>query len=247
MKQSTEKSFSLLIKIIVPFLIVSGFLKQYAYFMFFNVNISDFLTLNEILTSFLDDILVFIIIPIFMLPLIFESTSFDKEILTTDESEKKSHTYFPINFYQSIRYTLQFSILIYFSIKILSQPLQPLPNGLSGIIILLPVVCISLLNLYFIKLLTKNEYFRKNYVQGLLSYFLSVYLVFIIFSTTYEIVLNKYYGENIKVTVNLKDKGIITTSNNNYIGKTNEYIFIYDRVNKSTAVYPMKAVECISF
>ncbi len=245
MKKESEKFLSLFVSIIAPFLVISGFLKQYIYFIFFNVNISDFLTLNEILTSFLDDIVIFIFIPIILLPLIFESSSFDSEIIKNQNCNKKLNKYFPVNQYRSIHYPFYLGIIIYFIIKIVSQPFPvPLFNILSFMI---PILAFMALSIYVIRILVTREYFKKNHLKGLLTYFLSVYLLIIVLSVSYEILTRKYYGGTYNVTVSLKEKGIITTPNYFYIGKTNNFIFIYNKPNNATDVYPTSEIDYLSF
>jgi hypothetical protein len=227
-----------------PFLIITGFLKQYFYYKFFNITISDFLSFNEIITSFLDDLVLFIFIPIFFLPFIIKSFSLQKEIDHEFIKAQKFNFLPPVYSLRSISIIMKYVILINFVILAFTLPV---PGFLTFIFIFIPIILAIFIEVYYLNSVILNVHFLNKPYLTLISYFLSIYFLIIVFSTTCEIISRYYFGEKYDITITANNSQVITSETNFYIGKTEKYVFIFDKLNKETAVYKMENILFIQY
>lgn len=237
---------------LIPFatagLIFLGVTRLYYYYQFFGINIVSFLDFSEILTSFFDIIIVVVIglglswIQFIKIP---EKKRSDETGGNARNEQKKARW----EIFWSIIAILINGYFVYDSIK------ELLKENWRPIVIFLIFGGLGVLLGAWLYRMSKRVESRvlKNIL--LLTTIIVVSEMFVIFAATTEFSEvkhdQKYLGTSIVFNKNivLKDssKRFVSDSSNYYIGKTNNYVFIYHANENVTTVYRMADVLEIEF
>ncbi|ELY2010337.1 hypothetical protein SL057_001381 [Flavobacterium psychrophilum] len=223
------------------FLIFCGVLKLIIFYSTFNIDIIDFLSFSEIVTSFLDDLnilLIFASIMIVQSLFIFSRASEKHEIKIEDYIESLLKHIFPFRY----RYVCFFlSIIIILSALIYLNVL-----GLNYFVIYLVSFC--LLQLLSFLIMTKDDNNEINYPNFPLAFSIA----FVIITSIY--LLAKYdiqeitNNENIvNITIDGSTIECNRTTNNIYLGKTDNYVFIKISTTNSCIAIPTKEINKFEF
>lgn len=241
MSQLTEKTdnsngvsrLTSLIPLAFPLLIFLGVSRLYFYYITFHINIISFLDFGEIITSFLD----ITIISLFLLSIMFGTLVISSFLIVKGSSKKK-------NFY-NLWIILASSVIVpYILLKIDS----------SGTAITLVFIFFFLFSFLFVRIYTlKDDDERLTSVSKpmlLIVTYIWLGLLFLFFTSKNDansvIKSKKYFG----VVISYKDtttNPLISDSNNYFIGKTSNYIFIYNQKTDRTKAQKMESVESIEF
>jgi len=224
MKESVEKFLPLLSIVIL----LSSILKNYIYFSNFNININEYIDLSEFPLLFINDVLfylLFIISFLIYLPFIYLRTYF---------RNKFGSKYFNFNHTNKFIKISVPSIIILTIITCFGN--SPLDIKLAQIMVYLPLVLAFLL-LY----LDKDLEFSKKYCLIVSIILMFVFSIFNAFSDIYKVENTKVKQ---KVTFNVDNKNIKTDKLKNiYLGKSRNFLFIYNKQTKETEVYKFEDIE----
>lgn len=226
MKDSVEQ-ISKAIPIISIILLLSSIIKNSLYYSNFGINISEFIDLSEFPLLFINDLpfyLVFLFSLLFYLPLIYlriyVRNKFGAESFTFSRTKKFAELVIPASIL-----TIFLILFFKFSIETKITVIQ------TNIIIV-----ISLTLLY----IDRSIEFSKKYL------FWSSLVIMILFSG-----MNAF--SEIDIIESGKSKKCVTFISNNktiktnniiiFLGKTKNYIFIYDLLKKQTLVFDFNKIE----
>lgn len=236
------KKFSI-IALIPGMIIFFGTFQKILYYNSFNINIVEFIELQELLVSFMDDIiLLFITALILLIFILFKKETIlykDKTYINLLEIKsfwsrlwlyiKACFIYWIILLiFMFIMYSILITKLFFlFTFLILS----------SGVI--LPYIVIEIERFYkktfgiFMSISTL-ELIRLLFILLLITYF----------NTSIDIIgikdYNRYYGSKI---ITKENEVIYSDSTNYYIGKTNNYIFFYSQSLNCNRIIPTSEIK----
>lgn len=236
-----ELNISAYVPIVTSGLIFLGVSRLIFYYAFFSINILSFLDFGEIITSFLDTIVVSIVLVLSLM------LQFQPPYKKQDQNYAS-----PLSKWQL--YALLIIILmiagalLYFFISITLKDLKFVKifiiyGGVGAIII------------YFFRRQYKNHRTKLIRQISFLGMILIGSEIFIMLLTIQEYrgvkINKKFEGTIIEFNKDtyLDDSSNIHISGKNsyYIGKTNNYLFIHHLDKKVTSVYPMSCVKRIDF
>ena len=236
-----EINLAELIKNYIPFISVVtvgyGVVYIFTFYSMFNLNIFQFLEVNEILLQSLKD-LVLIVIPAIVI--LFYGSIYVKQATgnTTDRRSK----------------VIKISRIISIIGGVLSS-IQPITELIRGILILENVLYIVIINigysLVFLTFktalkenLTKTErLIKKNFLQILLIGGLC-FLALLLGITKAATLKTGFLNEGIAITLN-NNKIITSTHQCYYIGRTKSFTFFYNDSSKFVDVYDAKDIKAI--
>lgn len=247
------KKVTVLFPFVGSFLVFLGMLKLIIYYKAFNIEITAFLNFDEIITSFLNDLIIYGIM--FLIGIVLNFYSTDKYEI--DKSEELKSNFFNekrmlkrlwIVTKSSLPYLviLNISILLIFFVARFKSDINFKPT-------LFTLIAINgLLFISFIFMELKRHYYLTYDKQVDPTYFniflmmtlFSYFIVFYTFAEISNVKLNKKY-EN--VNFKLDDKYVQSDAINYYIGKTKNYLFFYSDKDKKTIVYPITRIKEIEF
>lgn len=208
-------------------ILISSLIKNYIYYDYFGININEFTSLSEFTLLFVSEIkfyLIFILSLIIFLPFIFF-----KNYIQTKFGEK------------IFSFTLTTSFT---SILILSFPIRIIMTIINeNDIVVIIEKCQDWLILFFISILLlikKDTIFIRN------LYLFFCFISLLIFSITkpyIDIEKVKRNQPNYNVEFISENKNYKTKRNYIYIGKTHEYLFIYNLNNKYTEIFKIQEIK----
>jgi len=234
-----------LTKYFTPFLIFVGSLRLILFYNLFGVKIINYLTFTEVLMSFLDTAIYYLIllfIPIFVI-LSFWGNAIGQ--VNNLEFQKKSE----ITFGQRIEtdFKQNWFIIILYVVVLIFLFIKGTWN-LQGFlqIILIP----GMFTIFFLMRELRISYkrqFNYNVPVTYLNLFLLSYLFVMI---VVQNVLNEFnsitkYYKYIGTTAFIGEEKIISDSTITYIGQTQDYIFFSNLKTKENIIYPKKALKKI--
>ncbi len=271
MEKSWEKYIKL-IPVIYGVIVIISFIKIHIFYLFFNLNISEYLQLSELLVLFLDDLLLhalsILLIIVVVAPFLkyinkkeinkkdkgsnigtedLIKEQYKKEINKKDEGSNIGIEDLIKEQYRAIRK----STLISISVTIL----------VSSIIFLLvsfislkkewylpPVVSTVTFILYailiFYLMMGISNPIKDNFIVWIILYFAAV-LTFIIPKTVSEAISKKHNFNYSNNEIEYKKDTIRSDSVQFFIGKTANYIFYYNKEKHQTTAFPLKDVGYI--
>jgi len=222
-------------------IIFFGFLKLLIFYSHYNLDIVDFISFSEIITSFLDDInIIVFFIGIMALqsgPLI-------------NYLHKQSKLRIE-DFYDSlleVLYKVRFQIILFFLIVISSIMYSLSKNyiSLNYFVIYLLLFCIIQIVTYF--LLKKDD--DGKYEISTFNFGVSIFigLIFGVFLLAHHDIENIESQSRI-VNIETSDSTFECNCNNSmvYLGKTDQFLFIYNLKTKSNVIIPSKDLKRIEF
>lgn len=219
--------------IISAFIIFIGFLKLHLFYRHFGIDIINYISTNEILTSFLDDInILILIIGVMFLHLLF-GVCISKNIESVSK-HKKEYIY-----YRFIR------------LKFRKKRFH-----LSLLLTSIFIICFSVfknyycmyLLLFFIYALIANIFDSVLKIKDPTNYhFLVISIILLLVSSLCLSKIDIYCIINRENNIELHTKSNIIhlTKNDLFIGKTAEYYFI--KKNNETIIYPKSEIISIKF
>lgn len=216
-------------------LIFCGVLKLILYYNYFDIQIVDFLTFSEILTSFFDDINVLLII---------SGTMIFVSIVTIDLITSK----YPIKFEEILKFAYRHrrNYLIFFitmSAIVSSLVLFDVCSLSYYVIYLLVFFCVQIFS--FLSM-TKNENGEIEYSDSSLLISLGIVIVFSIFLLAHHDYLETKSSLSKILVVTTSDRYELSLKNKNHlIGKTDNYIFFESDSGQSIEIIPMTEIKQI--
>jgi hypothetical protein len=236
-----------------PFLIFLGVLKLTIYYRAFNVQIMSFLDLSEVLTAFLDDLLL-LTLAIGSVILFDLATTTKSEL---DSSRVLHDTFsFEPNFFKRLRIYLKrmagflVPINLVLILAVILQLFRPNPDFYYLIWTLLTPDILALCMLLLL------EYKRRHYVlykkpldpsSYNLTLFLVVILVMLIFKAESDIHSVKVGKKYLNSSFVLDSLTINSDSLHYYIGNTKDYLFFFDEQKNQSVVLPMNRIKRLTF
>ena len=229
--------------LIIGYLIFLGFLKLDLYYGHWNINISQYLDFSEILLSFLQDINILFF---FVVILTAQSTFGYIAISSIDKKVTQSHIQTEANQNKGF-------------VELLEENFEKHKRGGLIVMILLTLIFgvlfwyfmhLTLLYLTFLgfvqliaffidRFLTSNE----NVVNPVT--FILVFLGFTLCICKYEISQTEKYPVQYKFTM-VDGSEISTNAQLIFVGKTNNYVFLYDNENFNSRVMKTENISSIS-
>lgn len=196
-------------------------MKLVLFYNAFNISISDFLTIGEYATLFVDDILYYLMI--FGLGVFIDIVSPNSNIMSESKDENKDYTVYE----KERKYIIRFIILI----TALSTCLCFLVNKFT---LKLEIAKLAsyfiLISFYGYALFSKIKF---NYLSLIITA-LFLYSGFDGYIDSQKIIENK---TNVNFKVILKDVVIQTNEDLHYLGKSDKYLFFYEIKNKKSLIY----------
>lgn len=229
--------------LIIGFLIFLGFLKLDLYYSHWNINISQYLDFSEILLSFLQDIN---IIFFFVVILATQSTfgyiaisSIDKKVSQNqvqsetsqykglvDQLEENIEKHKKVSLIAMIVLTLIFGILFWWYLKL-------------TLLYLTFLGFVQIIAFSIDRFLSRNE----NVVNPIT--FIIVFLGFTLCISKYEINQTEKHLVQYEFTM-VDGSEISTNAQLIFVGKTNNYVFLYDNENFNSKVMKTENISSIS-
>lgn len=235
-----------ILKSFVPFLgsglLFLGLIRLYIYYQLFNVNVVEYIAAGEIITSFLDVVVIIALVLITLLCAaaftLFLRDAFTKKKARNTENDEDTDT--PDEPSIKTRYFILFSVVM---ATLKSVPEKSLYVFIFNYLAIAGAVVV----IWAYKVLN-----RKDRPPGLLS-FLFPYALLIIasifwlasssFYKAHRVIdKKKYYGTVIMLT----DGTYMRSDSNRYfMGKTSEYVFVHNESEKATEIIPINLVKKI--
>jgi len=247
------EKISLLFPLFTGFLIFLGILKLTIYYSAFNISINDYLEFSEIITAFLDDLIIYGIFFTLGLIINFFAGIDKQEIKKTNQFHTKfiEEDIFFVRVWSFLKMNIPYLVMIngiaiVFLFTVIFQNLSFTKLWLClisfYIILILQFIVLEIRRTYIIIYGKADHVLFFNIIL-----FVSIFTTLIIFYSYYDIIMvktdKKYFGTELL----LEDTRIISDSTNYYIGKTNNYLFYYKENEKKTIVYPMSRIKKITF
>ncbi len=248
------QKFKYVFPYITTFLIFLGSLRLIIFYSFFNINIIDFLEFPEILTSFLDNTI--------GMALVYSLFYFIAESFMEPYKINEAGILRRKNFIEgSIKHRIKDFLFDDWLITVVGIFLFTLV-GLNDIIkrhfdtpFLIVFIILIVLSIFF-RYVERVFQFREEYSVGhakpltisTIIYFGSWIVLTTIFNTLSNAQSIKYFNGYKKVNIAFIDSTFFKTDSNNfYIGKTSNYVFIYHKSQDSTEVYKVSDIKRLSF
>jgi hypothetical protein len=236
-----------ILKYFPGFIIFLGIVKLIFFYKSFNIQIVDYLNLSEVLISFIDKAILYIIIA--FVPILLVLTFWGEVIA-------KSNT---ITFEEKL--SKNFSQRVFSDIK---ENIFPFILTLIGIIffivkgkwsIEIGAIYFSYFGCYIVIFITREIRiaYKKQYNYSIpptyLNFFFLIYLftILLLQNTIQEIKEIKEKHKYLGTMIFLEKETITCDSNNTYVGQTNDYLFLYSISEKRSTVIPKKGIQKIIF
>lgn len=238
------------IKNILPYfgslLILCGYIKLSVFYSHFGIKISDYLEISEILTLFLSDAFIYILITfaIFLYVFITDSTEEIEQKEETKEDIIKTEKWLPrlVRFLKFSSKTL-FNLALFLLITVIGYFIKP-----ESLYYFILMDCLILILLIFNYVLL--EYNRKHkiifgenlnstYNNLILTVF--IFLLFV-FGSVYSEIKTVEKGNIYFVCFKYFEKDYQSQTNYLYLGQTKNYLFMYDNLNDEATIFSRKDI-----
>lgn len=222
--------------IISSLLIFFGFLKQYWFFDFFGIKIQQYLGLDEVLILFLGELpfviklIIYSILYFVSLQLIFKIYCFfidrkEKKSTKTEHEINKS-----LDDFVNDESNNNFMFYLSFSFNVICLLLFNYFHSEASIIYLALMSGQTVLILLEVLKVNLDRIFR----DALLIFYCLSIMLYCKNKIDIDSILTQ--AKSTKYIINLKQEKICTSSNILYIGKTKEYLFLYNNFKKETRI-----------
>ena len=236
-KKTTWQDYLKLAPIVYAFLVALSYLKEFLYFYVWKINIGSYLDLSEILTSFLDDFILFLLLILFSTVFFFPIAViyYLKKNMNSESiwmNSKKGRLKI------QIIYTIGVNILTLIMLFVL-RLYDRLPIDLN-FEIYIPIQSFILFFVFYPVLINKTLPIKRTILLIILS---------LIYSTVYFSLTSAYKSQNRKniqleiVEVGFEKDTISRNGQHYFIRMTNSYIFYNDSTH--AIAYPIKDVVYI--
>jgi len=218
------------------FLIFCGVLKLILYYNAFNIDIVDFLSLPEIITSFLDDINVLLVFAAAMLTVSFTVLSVTKEkheIKLEDYLEQLLNKIYPFK----QRYVWFFLVVIIILSLLLTFEILRYSYTIIYFMAFCAIQFISYLSM------TKDESGKIEFPDVSMSFAILVSILVSVFLLAQHDIEKANYNDCV-VTITTKTSTIECNNSNGkiYLGKTDSYVFIKSSLDNTSIVIPRSEI-----
>ncbi len=242
------------IKFLFPYIgsiiIFCGFTKLNIYYDHFNINISDYLEITEVLTLVIADIIKGIMV-IFAIKLFDFLTETDKE---AEAKQVRYNNFFLIKSFRkrvwnyiSTRQTFTILILFIFIFSIISYCFKK--ETFSTFVIMF-LYAFTMYVSIFLLLEYKRKYkeVTDKEFDGTYSNLVTLFIVFFLFTiqTTYNDIEKTKTRNPVMICFKYLEEDVQSNQNLLYVGQTKNYIFIYDKITKETKVYSRSDVKMLA-
>ena len=229
------------------YIVLISFMKQYIYYQFFNINISDYLELSEILVSFLDDTFIYALFIIYVFSVyIFMSKGYLRFInmisrkiwMIIQKLLKKESK--PVQI-------LDKHIWFFFLIISIGYGAIFVRNAIyhhEWIVfsIVRPLVIISIIILFLMFHYSKLADKLNNIIIKELILFSIILFLFNIERAVLAVNQVKYKHKINITEIAFKDQNIKSGETRYFIGKTSNYIFLFDKDENKTTAYSLNGI-----
>nr|WP_321484991.1 hypothetical protein [uncultured Draconibacterium sp.] len=252
--KSIQRGISL-IPALTIFLIFFAALKNYFYYTHFGLNIFDFWSLQEIIISFLDEI-VFIIIMILAISTILPTRiPSPLKLLYEFRNEKKIIDIKPKNPVENQKAVVEITKiyriigLLTFSLIFIFSLFQFFTKKTNEYQLWLSILATSTLIAGTIVL--SSQIIKAKDFFPLIIYFpvlLTIALFgFSLILASFDITSVKFNGKYAGTVIEFKDRTIVSDAHCYYIGKTKDYIFMHDEREKKNIIYKTDDIKKITY
>lgn len=242
------------IKFLFPYIgsiiIFCGFTKLNIYYDHFNINISDYLEITEVLILVIGDILKAVM-------MIFAVKLFDFLTETEEEAEARRvrhNTFFLIKPFRKrawnyicTRKALAFLVLILFIFLIISYYFN---RKVFSTVVIMFFYSLTTYVAMFLLLEYKRKYkeVTDKEFDGTYSNLIALFIVFFLFTiqTTYSDIEKTKNRNPVMICFKYLEENIQSNQNLLYVGQTKNYIFIYDKITKETKVYSRSDIKMLA-
>jgi len=234
-----------------PILIAMGITKLFLYYSFFNIEITRFITISEVLTYFTTDLILYVLI----IGVVFIGTyivtnppklKYKREFINYCQVENIFLRFFEYMWQSGYAVTIMGAYILY---EIFLYNLSYL-SGYSGYLV--TIIFFNFLALWSIREIKRkgrinNKLKKEDSQYEIFSYFLLRILSAICMYTVIEAQRVKYEERYINTQILLDDRKITCDSTIFYVGNTSNYIFIYDLKKDQSTIFPMTRVKELNF
>jgi hypothetical protein len=245
--------------LVVGFLIFSGSLYLDAYYGAFGVNIFRYINISEILVAFLP-ITKLIVIIFSVLMFYFSSAPYIVlGIRAIEEGIRKLYT-FIFNKKKSVKETKKWDIIdfyvknkkgwlfnnLFFTITVLVVTLY---CGPSSVAVKYNWAIVWIIFLVFSSLALAAEFytFSEGSIMYILTITMTAFIVSTMFLATDNIREKLEEGPKLKTIIIMDKDTLVSTKTNYYLGRTNDYIFMYNKSDTSVTAISTSEVKSIKF
>lgn len=220
--------------------IFCGVLKLIVYYNYFHIDIIDFLTLSEIVTSFLDDINILVLITLILLVqtlFILHYFSIKTRLNYEDIFEKMLEACYPHRFKFTAFFFCILAIVVIYNL---------FSSNISVLSIYLG--CFSFIQLVTFLSLAKDSGGHAQVSEALVI--MSLFFALILSTVTLsirDVKRSNHFGT--KAIITMKDTAIecVPESGLIYLGKTDNFLFIYSKKESKSVALPTTEVKNYTF
>jgi hypothetical protein len=244
--------FARVFSVIGTLLLCAGIVNAYLYYSFFNVPITNFLSISEVLILFADDIILYIIVFVIEL-LVFmiwkeakgKPLAWKRKLLTYFKEKaigNRLELYFLTWAYPIYLIWILSLVIFYF----IDQAFFDLYSYVT--LFHVGMFFANYIIIEYRRGLWLTSKFTKDDEPLLVGYELGRFFFLIVFAwTLYEVDDVRREMKYINVSFAVDGKTIQSDSTHFYIGNTDRYLFYYDKNQDKTTVYPMSRITQFNF
>lgn len=234
-----------------PVLICMGIVKLFFYYSFFNIEITRFVTISEVLTYFTGDIVFYLSLGVFTFIITYLTNNshvikYRRNFITFCKTDDPLIRLLKFAYTSRFYVSLVLGLIFYF----ISAYNKSYLSEVFGYFLLINIIYFLIsLSIQEIKRKDRNQKRLKkdNLIYEIYSYLLLRVLFLIFIYTLIEVQRVKHESRYVNTQITLDDNSIISDSTNFYIGNTNNYVFVFNKTQDRTSVFPMTRVRQIDF
>jgi hypothetical protein len=204
-----------------------SFVNLFAYYSVFKINIGSFISLSDVLITFLPTTILFLIIStvfVGLIPLIKEiasaSVSFQRFTLSIQSVIAKR-----INLFLIIGLAVLCAWLFRIN-KVVASPIEATSLVATGVI-----YCYSIITIAW-----GRTWLSKNRLFVLVFYLLLIPVLILVYQRTRAKYIQKY-GKGLVLEFTFEDKPLRISGTRLYIGQTSSHLFVYSLSDSTTEIY----------
>lgn len=245
MKYLDIKLIPKLIGYFIPILTIFSYCKQGFYYSLFGINIGDYISIDELLTPFFNDLIAFFIFIVIPCGIFFYFISKQADKFAKEDPQLIWHLEVRKKLKKIKRIAILFNVL--FGIYLILCRNQDILFQRSFLVYILSNILFLVLFIYSelnIKLESNNGHKYSIYVD--IGTFIFVSLVMMVFLAGSNGIRQKSQITN-KVLIEFNGDNIVCGTNYSYIGRTKDYTFVYEKRYKQTIVLNNASIKRVVF
>lgn len=246
-KKNNWQDYLKLSPVLYALIVILSFIKLYIYYLFFNINISEFLSITEILIAFLDDMVYYVGILIFQLVFTYwldeagKSDYIKRASLSKEEREKIYTSERKFGSWMSRGAIFLFYGLL--TLFVIESYLTDWNEFIQNLMLVGFATSLLLIAL-FAGGKTAKKISKSTYIRTLIMFFMYLTVISIYFpiSNALRVKTNSkaHFSE-----ITYKEEIVKSDSTQFFIGKSDNYIFYYNKEKRQTTAFPLKDVGYI--